>query len=182
MQRRVEMTYYSAPSGRTKSYSFDPMRLTAADGGMYITGWVQEYEQMRTFAAERIRKLAVTDQIFEMRTLPPEPFGNSIGAFSGRPELMDIEFDRNVADFVASREWHARRKSTCATTGRCCCGCACRTTGRCERGSSDSAAAPACSRPHASRGRSKTSSTSRATATRRDCRSIAWSRSGAEAS
>ena len=106
LRRRVEMTYYSASSRRTKSYVFDPMRLTAADGGMYITGWVHEYEEMRTFAAERIKKLAVTDETFEMRTLPPEPFGNSIGAFSGRPEVIEIEFDREVADFVASREWH----------------------------------------------------------------------------
>ena len=73
---------------------------------MYVTAWVPEYEELRTFAIERIKTLAVLDEIFEMRTLPPEPFANSIGAFSGRPELIEIEFDSEVADFVASREWH----------------------------------------------------------------------------
>jgi predicted DNA-binding transcriptional regulator YafY len=80
--------------------------LTAADGGMYLTAWVPEYDELRTFALERIRTLGVLDEHFEMRTLPPEPFANSIGAFSGRPELVEIEFDAEIADFVASREWH----------------------------------------------------------------------------
>jgi len=106
LQRRVEMNYHSVSSRRTKRYFLDPMRLTAADGGMYLTGWVAEYQEMRTFAVERIKMLGLTDERFEMRTLPPEPFGNSLGAFSGRPELVEIEFDREIADYVAGREWH----------------------------------------------------------------------------
>ena len=106
LRRRVQMTYHSVSSRRTKAYVIEPLRLTAADGGMYVTAWVPEYEETRTFAAERIKTLGVLDEIFEPRTLPPEPFANSIGAFSGRPELIEIEFDADVADYVASREWH----------------------------------------------------------------------------
>lgn len=80
--------------------------MTAADGGMYITAWVPEYEELRTFALERVKTLGVLDEVFEMRPLPPEPFANSIGAFSGRPELIEIEFEAEIADYVASREWH----------------------------------------------------------------------------
>ena len=105
-RRRVAMTYHSASSRRTKRYVIEPLRMTAADGGMYVTAWVPEYEELRTFALERIQTLGVMDEIFEMRTLPPEPFANSIGAFSGRPELIEIEFDAASADYVASREWH----------------------------------------------------------------------------
>ena len=105
-RRRVEMTYHSASSRRTKQYVVEPLRMTAADGGMYVTAWVPEYDEMRTFALERIKGLGVLDEHFEMRTLPPEPFANSLGAFSGRPELVEIEFDAAVADYVASREWH----------------------------------------------------------------------------
>lgn len=104
--RRVEMTYHSASSRRTRSYIVDPLRLTAADGGMYLTAWVQAYGEMRTFAVERIRTLAVRDDRFELRPLPAEPFANSLGVFSGRPEVIDIEFGPEVADYVASREWH----------------------------------------------------------------------------
>jgi predicted DNA-binding transcriptional regulator YafY len=67
---------------------------------------VDEYDEMRTFAIERIKTLAVLDEHFELRTLPPEPFANSLGAFSGKPELVELEFDAEIADFVSSREWH----------------------------------------------------------------------------
>jgi predicted DNA-binding transcriptional regulator YafY len=106
MRRRVEMTYDSATSRRTKRYVADPHRVTSADGGIYITAWIPDYEEMRTFALERIRTLGVLDEHFELRPLPPEPFANSLGAFTGRPELVEIEFDARIAEFVASREWH----------------------------------------------------------------------------
>jgi predicted DNA-binding transcriptional regulator YafY len=109
-RRRVDMTYHSRSSRRTKRYMVDPLRLTAADGGLYLTAWVNEYEELRTFAVERIRKLGVTDEHFEPRTLPPEPFANSLGAFSGRPELIEIEFDAEIADYIASREWHPSQR------------------------------------------------------------------------
>ena len=105
-RRRVEMTYHSLSSRRTKRYVVDPLRLTAADGGMYLTAWVDAYDEMRTFAVERIRTLGVRDDHFELRPLPAEPFANSLGAFSGRPELIEIEFDAEVSAYVAAREWH----------------------------------------------------------------------------
>jgi len=105
-QRRVEMTYHSASSRRTKQYVVEPLRMTVADGGVYVTAWVPEYDELRTFALERIRTLGVLDEHFEMRTLPPEPFANSLGVFSGRPEAIEIAFDAAIADYVASRDWH----------------------------------------------------------------------------
>jgi predicted DNA-binding transcriptional regulator YafY len=105
-RRRVEMIYHSVSSRRTRTYIVDPLRLTAADGGMYLTAWVEAYEEMRTFAVERIRGLAVRDEQFELRPLPAEPFANSLGAFSGPPEDVVIAFDHEVADYVTSRDWH----------------------------------------------------------------------------
>jgi proteasome accessory factor B len=109
--RRVEMTYHSASSRKTRTYIVDPLRLTAADGGMYLTAWVPAYEEMRTFAVERIRKLGVRDDHFELRPLPAEPFANSLGVFSGSPQVIEIEFDAEVADYVTSREWHRSQTS-----------------------------------------------------------------------
>ena len=111
-RRRVEMTYLSISSDRTKRYVVEPLRITAADGGVYVSAWVPEYDQLRTFALERIRTLAVLDEQFELHTLPAEPFANSLGAFSGRPELIEIEFDTEVADYIASREWHRSQEIT----------------------------------------------------------------------
>jgi len=104
--RCVEMRYHSASSQRTKDYEIEPLRVSCADGGIYVTGWVPEYGEIRTFALERIRTLGVTDERFEPRPLPPEPFANSLGVFSGSPERVEIEFDARSADYVREREWH----------------------------------------------------------------------------
>ena len=55
---------------------------------------------------ERIRTLAVLDEHFEPKALPPEPFANSIGVHTGSPELIEIEFTGDAADYVREREWH----------------------------------------------------------------------------
>src|SRR3954467_13301977 len=104
--RRVEMSYHSASSRRTKDYIVEPLRVSYADGGIYLSAWVPEYEEIRQFALERVRTLAVTQEQFEPRPMPSEPFANSIGVFSGSPEAIEIEFDAMAAEYVASRQWH----------------------------------------------------------------------------
>ena len=104
--RRVDMRYHSASSQRTKNYVIEPLRVSCADGGIYVTAWVPEYGETRTFALERIQTLGVRDDHFEPRALPPEPFANSLGVFSGSPEPVEIEFDARCADYVREREWH----------------------------------------------------------------------------
>lgn len=117
MQRRVEMQYHSLRSKRTRRYEIDPHRITSADGGVYVTAWVPEYEEMRTFALERIRTLSLMDEKFELRALPPEPFANSLGPFTARPELVEIEFDPDLAEFIASREWHRSQETVVRDDG-----------------------------------------------------------------
>jgi predicted DNA-binding transcriptional regulator YafY len=104
--RRMTMRYNSFSSHRTKDYVVEPLRLSYAAGGIYLTAWVPEYSETRTFAIERIRTLAVMDEHFEPRPLPPEPFANSLGVHTGSPELIEIEVDARAADYVKEREWH----------------------------------------------------------------------------
>lgn len=109
--RRVQMQYYSSSSRRAKTYVVEPLRLSYADGGVYLTAWVPEYQEMRTFAAERIQTLAVLDEHFRPRPLPAEPFADSIGVNTGRPEPVVIEFGRDAADFIREREWHPSQRT-----------------------------------------------------------------------
>ena len=104
--RRVTMRYNSLSSRRTKDYVVEPLRVSYAAGGIYLTAWVPEYSEMRTFAIERVRTLAVMDEHFEPRPLPPEPFANSLGVHTGSPEPVEIEIDARAADYVKEREWH----------------------------------------------------------------------------
>src|SRR4029079_7505378 len=89
--RRVEMTYHSASSRRTKDYLVEPLRVSYADRGIYLSAlvaddaggfawWagVREYAEIPQSALDRIRTLAVTQEQFEPHPLPPDPFANSI--------------------------------------------------------------------------------------------------------
>lgn len=105
-RRRALMRYASASSNRTKDYTIEALRICYADGGVYLTAFVPEYAETRTFAVERILTFRLLDDHFDPRPLPPEPFANSLGVHSGQPELIEVEFDRTVADYVRGREWH----------------------------------------------------------------------------
>ena len=104
--RRVAMRYDSHASGRAKDYIVEPLRISYADGGTYLTAYVPEYGELRNFAVERIRTLGVTDEQFAPHPLPSEPFANSLGVFSGPAERVELEFDAATAVHIVDREWH----------------------------------------------------------------------------
>ena len=107
----VEMRYFSAASNRAKTYTVEPYRLTLAQGGVYLVGWVPQYEAFRTFAAERIEKLSVSVHTFrKTRELPDDLFGSSLGVFSGEPERIVVEFEAKLTPFVRGRIWHESQK------------------------------------------------------------------------
>lgn len=108
--RLVRMRYASASSHRTKEYVVEPHRLSYACGAIYLAAWVPEYGELRHFALERIETLGVEDERFERRPLPAEPFAHSLGAFSGAPESIAIEFDADVARYVCERQWHKSQR------------------------------------------------------------------------
>ena len=105
-RRRISMRYASVSSARTKDYIVEPLRLAYAFGGIYLQAFVPEYGEVRTFSVERIRTLGILDEQFEPRAMPVEPFADSIGVHTGKPERVEIEFDATAAQFVRDREWH----------------------------------------------------------------------------
>ncbi len=109
--RRVSMRYHSLSSGRTKDYLIEPYRIAYADGGLYLFAYVPEYREVRTFAVERIKRLVVLEEHFEqVRDLGPEAFPHSIGAGSGEPQRIELEFSARVAPYVGERQWHRSQK------------------------------------------------------------------------
>jgi predicted DNA-binding transcriptional regulator YafY len=108
--RRLSMRYDSASSRRTSDYIVEPLRLAYADGGMYLSAVVPAYGEIRTFALERIQTLAILDETFTPRPIPAEPFANSLGAFGGPAERVEIEFASSVAGYVTAREWHRTQR------------------------------------------------------------------------
>ena len=106
-QRRLDMQYHSRSSRREKSYRIDPYRLVYAEGGLYLFAYVPRYEQVRTFAVERIRRLTPLDETFEPVEHPGDvAFPHSLGIHQGIPERVEIEFSPELAPYVQERVWH----------------------------------------------------------------------------
>jgi predicted DNA-binding transcriptional regulator YafY len=106
--RRISVDYHSFRSGREKQYVLEPYRLAYAEGGIYLLAFVPAYNQVRTFAVERIRKLTMLEERFTpAQQLPAEPFGDSMGVFTGQPEPVTVAFSGEAARHVRERQWHA---------------------------------------------------------------------------
>jgi predicted DNA-binding transcriptional regulator YafY len=105
--RQATLTYYSKSSDRTKSYLVHPYRLAFAQGGMYLLAFVPEYDEVRTFAVERVEEMALLEERFTpIEDLADEAFPHSLGVHSGPPERVEIEFERSLAEYLKAREWH----------------------------------------------------------------------------
>jgi predicted DNA-binding transcriptional regulator YafY len=128
LHRRAEMRYAKrglspvsskgAITGDRPRYVLEPQRIAYANGGIYLIAWVPAYGAMRTFAVERIETFGLLDETFEPRPLPLEPFADSLGVHTGKPEKIVIDFDAATAPFVREREWHKSQKISDLADGR----------------------------------------------------------------
>jgi len=104
--RRVQMQYHSFSSNREKGYLVEPQRLVFAQGGLYLLAFVPEYEELRTFAIDRIRALSVTEERFEPQVPSEEAFAHSLGVHHGTPEPIAIAFEPAMGRYIRERIWH----------------------------------------------------------------------------
>jgi predicted DNA-binding transcriptional regulator YafY len=117
--RAATMRYHSVSSGRTKDYLVHPYRLAFAQGGLYLLAYVPDYEDVRTFAVDRIAAVSLEKQTFTP-TVPinDDVFANSLGVNTGPAERVEVEFDRRVAPYVRARVWHASQQLRDEQDGR----------------------------------------------------------------
>ncbi len=107
-QRRVKVDYFSFHSQRAKTYLLDPYRVVYFRGGLYVYARAAEYDEVRTFAVERIRAIDVLDSTFEM------PKGFDVGEYArgafgiagGQAEDVELRFAAPVAGYIRERVWH----------------------------------------------------------------------------
>ena len=118
-RRRVRMRYHSFSSKAVKEYVVDPYRLAYAQGGLYLQAFVAEYGEIRTFAAQRIEHATALEESFSpVADSPAGVFPHSLGAFSGTPEDVEIEFNAVEAPYIREREWHPTQKLEDLPDGR----------------------------------------------------------------
>ena len=118
-RRRVRMRYHSFSSQKVKEYLVEPYRLAYAQGGLYLQAFVPEYGEMRTFAAQRIEQAVALEEGFSpVADTPADVFPHSLGAFSGTPEEVVIEFSAHEAPYIREREWHSSQQIDELADGR----------------------------------------------------------------
>jgi predicted DNA-binding transcriptional regulator YafY len=116
--RVATMRYHSVSSAKVKDYLLHPHRLAFAQGGLYLLAYVPAYENIRTFAVDRIKSVSLEKQTFTpRRDVPDEVFANSLGVNTGPPERVEIAFDAQIAPYIRARVWHASQEMRDAGDG-----------------------------------------------------------------
>ena len=107
-QRQARIEYFSFNSRRTKAYTIDPYRVVYYHGGLYLYARAHEYGEVRTFAVERIEKIEVRDQTFEMpaglQRLRVRP--GRVRDRGGQAGARGGGFDAEMAGYIRERVWH----------------------------------------------------------------------------
>ena len=109
--RVAAMRYHSVSSGGVKEYTVHPYRLAFAQGGIYLLAYVPAYEDVRTFAVERITHVSLEKQTFTPeRQVGDDVFANSLGVNTGPAARVEIEFAPEVVPYVRARVWHTSQE------------------------------------------------------------------------
>lgn len=111
-RRKVaELKYFSVSSNRQKDYIVHPYSVQYSEGGLYLQAFVPEYDEVRWFAIERIKKCVVSDKSFTpVKSVKSSDLEPSLGLGSGKPEKVVLEFSSRVAPYVRERIWHASQQ------------------------------------------------------------------------
>ena len=77
-----------------------------------MIGFVPEYGELRTFAADRIAQVSLSEERFEPLELPEDAFAHSLGVNQGTPENIELSFAPKIARYVRERVWHPSQQAT----------------------------------------------------------------------
>ena len=109
----TELRYFSVSSNRQKEYIVHPYSVQYSDGGLYLQAYVPEYEELRWFAIERIKRCGISDKGFTPIKMSKErDLEPSLGLGNGRPEKIVLEFAARVAPYIRERIWHQSQQLT----------------------------------------------------------------------
>lgn len=117
--RTIQMRYYSASSDRTERREVDPYRLWYTDGALYLIGHCHRRNDVRMFAVDRIRSLALTNHSWQL------PLGFDVDAYvrdtlivmRGKPVDVTLRFDRATTAWAKDRQWHASQQISIGQDG-----------------------------------------------------------------
>ena len=110
--KKIRMTYFSMGRQKQSRRTVDPYRLRHVEDSLYLIGYCALRKGVRTFAVDRIKTVALTDDHFDI----PEEFDmqaflqDSFGIYQGPPVTVKIRFFKSVAGYVRERIWHSSQQ------------------------------------------------------------------------
>ncbi len=118
-RRSVEIQYHSFGRDDLTVRRVDPYHLWYQFAGLYLAAYCHTRKEVLTFAVERIQRIAPCPETF---TRPPglnlEGYlVGSFGLFRGRAAQVRLRFSREVARYVAERQWHPTQRLDSLLTG-----------------------------------------------------------------
>jgi predicted DNA-binding transcriptional regulator YafY len=111
-QYRVKLGYRPVGRKRATTYTVDPYSLIFHRGGLYLLGFAHNRRGLRTFAVERLTRVEVEKERFEMpeNFRPEERFRNAFGIVDETAMRVRVRFSPTVAHAVRDRIWHPSQR------------------------------------------------------------------------
>ncbi len=104
----IDISYFAVSRQTTSQRRVAPYNIWFDNGTFYMTGHCLLRKKIRTFACDRIRDIAVSDECFKV----PDDFEidgflqSSFGVFHGRMTRVKIWFSPEAAVHIKERHWH----------------------------------------------------------------------------
>jgi predicted DNA-binding transcriptional regulator YafY len=119
-RRTVQMRYYSASRDGTGRREVDPYHLWFAGGGLYMIAYCHLRKDVRLFAVEHVRSIALTDHPYQM------PLGfnvqeyvqDALNVMRGRRIEVELLFSKKAAAWVKDKSWHPSQQAKLLKDGR----------------------------------------------------------------
>jgi len=113
LQQRSCLIRYRPAQRPVENYLIDPYTLLLYKNGLYIGGYAYKRNALRLFAVERIEKVALQNQRFEMvEDYRVEMLtGRAFGLIDeGPPHDLELFFSRDIAHLIRERIWHPEQQ------------------------------------------------------------------------
>ncbi|MCD6186582.1 MAG: WYL domain-containing protein, partial [Desulfuromusa sp.] len=104
---------YKRPKKKKQQYLIDPYTLLFFKNGLYIGGYAHNRKALRLFAVERIEKVEVHPERFEVpEDYHPEMLtGTAFGLIDdGELRRLELLFDKEVAHLIRERIWYPEQQ------------------------------------------------------------------------
>ena len=112
-QQSITISYHPVGREEPVDYLVDPYTLLFQKGGIYLLGFAQQRQALRTFAVERIASVQPGKERFEI----PEGFNTgqaleeAFGIVAEPPMQVEIRFSAAIAHAIKDRVWHVSQRT-----------------------------------------------------------------------